>query len=58
MKANTVKNCVDDLKKLQGLPPYNTPSNLVFADGIFAKSIERNYSQRVMALAKKKLTDN
>lgn len=56
MKENTVKNCVDDLKKLRALPPYNNPGNLVAYDGIFAKSIERKYSKRVRTLAEKQLS--
>ena len=56
MKENTVKNCVDDLKKLRALPPYNNPGNLVAYDGIFAKNIERKYSKRVRTLAEKQLS--
>jgi hypothetical protein len=55
VKKNTVKNCVEDLKKLRGLPPYNYPGNLVYADGIFANSIDRNYSKRVQLLAERQL---
>ena len=51
METNEVKKCVDDLKKLRGLPPYNTPSNIVLNDGRFAKNISDNYSTDVIEMA-------
>lgn len=33
------------LKKLNGLPPYDTPSNLCRNDGYFAQSIRNNFSE-------------
>lgn len=33
------------LKKLYGLPPYNTWTNICYGDGYFAKSIEKKFSK-------------
>lgn len=43
------------LKKLYGLPPYNTWTNLCYGDGYFAKSIQEKFSQDEINKAKKKL---
>lgn len=34
------------LKKLYGLPPYNTPTNVCWGDPFFAKDIESNFSRK------------
>lgn len=38
-----VEKCADDLRKLQGLPPYDGSSNIVRGDGIFSRSIDQRY---------------
>nr|DAD77459.1 MAG TPA: hypothetical protein [Podoviridae sp. ctaNW81] len=43
------------LKKLYGLPPYNTWTNICYGDGHFAKSIQEKFSQDEIDKAKKKL---
>ena len=43
MKRYDVNSCVEDLKRLKGLPPYDGPSNIVCNDGYFAQSIEQDY---------------
>ena len=43
------------LKKLYGLPPYNTWINICYGDGYFAKSIEEKFSKEEIKKAKKKL---
>ena len=52
-KAPTLANCVEDLKKLRGMPPYDTTSNYVQGDAYFAKSIDRNYSEKTYEQALK-----
>jgi hypothetical protein len=44
-----------DLQKLYGLAPYNTPSNICYGDGYFAKSIESRYSKEKINEMKKEL---
>lgn len=48
-----VNDCVDALRKLEGLPPYDTGSNIVRSDGYFSQSIERDYPEAVRKEAKK-----
>jgi len=44
-------NTVDgELAMLQGEPPHNTPGNICFAAGYFAKSLERKYGVSVAEL--------
>lgn len=57
-KNNTVKNCMKDLQKLRGLGEFNSPSNIVFGDPYFAKSIDDNYSAKVIEMAKNRLGIN
>lgn len=38
-KSKDLDKCIDELKKLHGLPPYNCPSNYCYGDGFFASSI-------------------
>lgn len=45
----------DDLKKLYGLPPYNTPTNMVYGDGYFARSLKNKYGEEAVNKAKKEL---
>lgn len=45
----------DQLRKLNGLPPYDTPSNYVRGDGYFWLSIKREFSKKDIDAAKKKL---
>lgn len=35
----------DDVRKLVGLPPYNHPANLSYADGLFARSLIKKYGK-------------
>lgn len=42
---NNYEKLKDDLKKLNGLSPYNTPSNICWGDEYFAKSIELRYTR-------------
>lgn len=44
-----------DLKKLYGLPPYNTPTNTSYGDGYLAKSIKEKYEEDAIKKAKKEL---
>lgn len=37
----------DDLAKLNGEPPYNTPSNICWNDAYFGKSLERKYGATI-----------
>ena len=43
MKSHDLESCVEDLRKLYGLPPYDGPDNYVQGDGIFARSIKIKY---------------
>lgn len=42
----------EDLKKLLGLEPYNTPSNTSLRDSYFASSIENRYGATISDLRK------
>ena len=42
---------IDKLKKLEGLPPYNGPSNIVRNDGYFAASIEQEFGSHMVQAA-------
>ena len=55
MKSTNVEQCVDQLKKLEGLPPYDTWSNHCAGDGYFAASIERDFSPETVVAARKKV---
>ena len=41
------------IRMLEGLPPYNTPSNICYGDGYFAQSIIREYGMSIEELKKK-----
>ena len=43
-----LKKCIDDLRKFNRLPPYDTPSNYVAGDGYFANWLEEEYPQEVL----------
>lgn len=45
------KQLIEELKTLNGLPPHNTPSNICWNDGYFAKSIERRYDKDMIHAA-------
>lgn len=50
-----IQDCVEDLKKLRGLAPHNHPSNLVYGDSYFARSIDSKYTAQVREEAEKRL---
>ena len=50
-----IQDCVEDLKQLRGVAPHNHPSNIVYGDGYFAKSIDAKYTVEVRAEAEKRL---
>lgn len=50
-----IQECVEDLKMLRGIAPHNHPSNIVYGDGYFAKSLEAKYTAEVRAEAEKRL---
>jgi len=41
------------LDKLDGKPPYDTPSNHCYGDSYYAKSLEREYGAPIEELRKK-----
>lgn len=54
-KEQQIEEIAEMLKKLYGLPPYNTLTNICYGDGYFAKSIEEKFSKEEIEKAKKKL---
>ncbi len=46
----TDSELLNDLKKLNGLPPYHDPGNIVRGDGYFAKSLEQKYGGTINEL--------
>ncbi len=50
-----MKDLEEMLKKLYGLFPYNTWTNICCGDGHFAKSIQEKFSQEDIEKAKKNL---
>lgn len=36
---------VDQVKKLLGKPPYNSPANYLYSDGYFQKSLEGEFGE-------------
>jgi len=50
-----IQECVEDLKKLRGVAPHNHPSNIVYGDGYFARSIDNKYTAQVREEAEKRL---
>ena len=47
----SLEKCVDKLKMLRGLKPYNTSSNFCYGDGYFAESIKKEFSKEMIAEA-------
>jgi len=45
-----IEKAKDDLKKLKGLSPYNTSSNLCWNDAYFGKAIEREHGKTIKEL--------
>lgn len=41
---------LDDLKKLYGLPPYDSGGNICRGDGYFARSLEEKYGKPLKEL--------
>lgn len=46
----TKEQARDDLRKLRGQAPHNTPSNICYGDGYFAASIENKYGMTIAEL--------
>lgn len=44
--AEAKKEAMDKIDKLEGVPPYNTWSNICYGDGYFAASIIRQYGDK------------
>lgn len=40
----------NDVKVLEGQPPYNSCSNICYGDGYFASSLERQYGMSIHEL--------
>lgn len=38
----------DDVRKLLGLKPHDSPSNICWNDNYFAKSLEEKYGEKVV----------
>ena len=47
------KKAIDELKKLEGLPPHDGGGNICRGDGYFAVSLERKYGMSIKDLQKK-----
>lgn len=47
-----MKKAADDIAKFDGLPPYNTPGNFVYADGYFAQEVEKRHGMSIAELRK------
>jgi hypothetical protein len=45
----------NELKKLYGLAPYNTPSNICYGDGYFSNSIDLAFTKEQIQQAMKEL---
>lgn len=50
LESQQKAKAVDDLKKLNGDPPYDGGSNIVRNDGYFAISLERKYRMSIVKL--------
>ena len=51
-KADTVENCVDDLRMFNALPPYDGRLNYNAFDGYFGFAINSTYSDDVLKQAR------
>lgn len=52
LDENTKEQARDDLRKLHGHAPYNTPSNICYGDGYFAASLVTKYGMSITELEK------
>lgn len=52
MSGDKKKKAIDDLKKLDGLPPYDDRSNTCLNDELFAKSLVTKYGMELARLRK------
>jgi hypothetical protein len=50
-----VNDCLEDLRKLAGLPPYDGGANPCRGDGYFAMSINQKYDSAVVHVATQKI---
>lgn len=55
MKSTDKEKCKEQLKKLNGLPPYNSSTNFVAHDNYFAQSIREEFDEKVILECKKEL---
>lgn len=49
------RNCLDDLKRLYGMDPYDDNTNYVRNDGYFAASINKQYPKELIEECRKEL---
>jgi len=54
-KNKRLSRLKSDLRKLNGLPPYNDMSNICWGDSYFNKSIRSRYSKSEIKQAEKEL---
>ena len=57
LDKKNIKKCVDDLRKFNGLPPYNNGSNSCLNDAYFANSISQTHSKFVLKEAEKLINE-
>ena len=55
MKSTDKQKCKEQLKKLNGLPPYNSPLNFVAHDNFFAQSIKDEFDDKLIDECEKEL---
>lgn len=55
VKSTNKQECLDDLRRLYALPPYNGSTNYVAHDGYFAQSIRDGYDEKLLAECRKEL---
>lgn len=51
-----VDKCVDALKRLRGLPPYDGPMNLSYNDNWFSASIRNEFSPETIEKAEARIS--
>lgn len=54
-EAKMYRNCLDDLKRLYGMDPYDDNTNYVRNDGYFAASINKQYPKELIEECRKEL---
>ena len=54
-EAKLYRQCLDDLKRLYGMAPYDGNTNYVRNDGYFAASINKQYPKEVIEECRKEL---